>query len=129
METEGQNDITDNVEDINLTNQLIGEVQGFIFVMRWLIYEFYGFKSLKQEGLLSAADFDALEDDILYIIHKVTCVNQVYETLLVLSRLLNNQDDRLLRKKYRAIEENQSEFFPIEIVAHQEEQRSSRNDV
>ena len=89
LDTE-MNDTVDNVGDINLTNQLIGEVQGFIFVMRWLIYEFYGFKGLKQEGLLSAADFDALEDDMLYIIHKVTCVNQVYETLLVLSRLLNN---------------------------------------
>ena len=88
IETE-MNDTTE-VHDINLTNQLIGEVQGFIFVMRWLIYEFYGFKNLKQEGLISAADFDALEDDMLYIIHKVTCVNQVYETLLVLSRLLNN---------------------------------------
>jgi hypothetical protein len=27
----------------------------------------------------------------------------VYETLLVLSRLLNNKDDKELRKKYRAI--------------------------
>jgi len=30
-----------NVDEINLTNQLIGEVQGFIFVMRWLLFEFY----------------------------------------------------------------------------------------
>lgn len=74
LETE-TNEAIENVGDINLTNQLIGEVQGFIFVMRWLIYEFYGFKGLKQEGLLNAADFDALEDDMLYIIHKVTCVN------------------------------------------------------
>ena len=32
------------VNEINLANQLIGEVQGFIFVVRWLIYEFYQFK-------------------------------------------------------------------------------------
>ena len=35
------------IEDINLTNQIIGEVQGFILVMRWLVYEFYSFKGLK----------------------------------------------------------------------------------
>ena len=35
------------IEDINLTNQIIGEVQGFILVMRWLVYEFYNLKVLK----------------------------------------------------------------------------------
>lgn len=39
-----QSDQEDKLGDINVTNQLIGEVQGFIFVMRWLIYEFYGFR-------------------------------------------------------------------------------------
>lgn len=43
--------------------------------MRWLIYEFYGFRQLKQEGLIFSKDFDAIEDDVLYIIHKVTVVN------------------------------------------------------
>ena len=57
--------------------------------MRWLIYEFYQFKTLKQEGLLTAADFEMLEDDVIYLIHKVTCVNQVFDNILVLSRLLN----------------------------------------
>ena len=49
-----------------MTNQLIGEVQGFIYVMRWLVYEFYEFKEL---GLMKE-DFEAIEDDVLYIIHR-----------------------------------------------------------
>ena len=43
--------------------------------MRWFIYEFYGFRQFKLEGLIFPKDFDAIEDDILYIIHKVTVVN------------------------------------------------------
>ena len=61
--------------------------------MRWLVYEFYNFRALKQEGLLRAADFEAIEDDVLFIIHKKTVQKEVYETLLVLTRLLNNQED------------------------------------
>ena len=47
-------------------------MQGFILVMRWLVYEFYNFRALKQEGLLRAVDFEAIEDDVLFIIHKKT---------------------------------------------------------
>jgi hypothetical protein len=40
-----QYDDFDNFEEeckeVNLTNQLIGEVQAFIFVLRWMLYEFY----------------------------------------------------------------------------------------
>ena len=35
---------TMKLKEINLTNQLIGEVQHFIFVMRWVIYQFYNFR-------------------------------------------------------------------------------------
>lgn len=37
-----------DINEINVTNQLIGEVQGFIFLLRWLVYEFYSFKKLRQ---------------------------------------------------------------------------------
>ena len=47
MTTELDDEEEENIEEINLTNQLIGEVQGFILVMRWLVYEFYQFKQLK----------------------------------------------------------------------------------
>ena len=40
--------------------------------MRWLVYEFYNFKYLKQEGFLQGCDFEAIEEDVLYIIHKKT---------------------------------------------------------
>jgi len=40
--------------------------------MRWVVFEFYDFKGLKNEGLLQTNDFEALEDDIVYIIHKAT---------------------------------------------------------
>ena len=87
-----------------MTNQVIGEVQGFIFIMRWLVYEFYNFKYLKQEGLLQGSDFEAIEEDVLYIIHKKTVQKEVYDTLLVLTRLLNNVEDRKIRHKFKKIE-------------------------
>ena len=59
------------IEDVNLTNQIIGEVQGFILIMRWLVYEFYNFKVLKQKGYMKAADFNAIEEDMLFMIHKM----------------------------------------------------------
>lgn len=111
LNTENDEEVT----DINLTNQLIGEVQGFIFIMRWFIYEFYSFKQLKSDGLLQYTDFEALEDDLLYTIHQVTVQNGVYDTLLVLSRLLNNRDDKKIRDKYKQIEKHHSKFFPIQM--------------
>jgi len=74
-----QSEIVDDamVTDINLTNLIINEVQVFIFTLRWVIYEFYNFKGLKAEGLLSGNDFEALEDDIVYLIHKVAVKEQV----------------------------------------------------
>mmetsp|Transcript_17368 Transcript_17368/g.29210 ORF Transcript_17368/g.29210 Transcript_17368/m.29210 type:complete len:574 (+) Transcript_17368:90-1811(+) len=102
------------INEINLTNQLIGEVQVFMFLMRWLIYEFYQFKRLKAEGQLTAADFDTLEDDILFILHKVTVSHEVYEILLVLSRLLHNKEDKLMREKYRHIGRSKSKLYPFD---------------
>lgn len=111
MEEEGQ-DI--DINDINLTNQIIGEVQGFILVMRWLVYEFYNFKYLKQEGYLQGADFEAIEDDVLFIIHKKTVHKEVYMTLLVLTRLLNNMEDKKVRHKFKKIQQHRSKLFPLE---------------
>lgn len=102
------------IEDINLTNQIIGEVQGFILVMRWLVYEFYNLKSLKQRGYLKAADFEAIEEDVLFMIHKMTVIDEVFDSLLVLTRLLNNIDDRKLRHKFKKLEEKKKRLFPLE---------------
>lgn len=52
IEENGDDEDSVKLDEINMTNQLIGEVQGFIFVMRWLLFEFYGFKKLKNEGFL-----------------------------------------------------------------------------
>lgn len=103
-----------DINDINLTNQIIGEVQGFILVMRWLVYEFYNFKSLKQDGFLQGADFEAIEDDVLFIIHKKTVHKEVYDTLLVLTRVLNNIEDKKIRHKFKKIEKYRSKLFPLE---------------
>ena len=56
---------------------------------------------LKSDGLLQFTDFEALEDDLLYTIHKLAVHEGVYDTLLVLSRLLNNRDDKKIREKYK----------------------------
>mmetsp|Transcript_40702 Transcript_40702/g.62123 ORF Transcript_40702/g.62123 Transcript_40702/m.62123 type:complete len:117 (+) Transcript_40702:1618-1968(+) len=82
--------------------------------MRWLVYEFYQFKALKQEGLLLFSDFEALEEDILFILHKLTVKDEVYDILLILSRLLNNKDDKGFREKYRHIARSYSLLYPIE---------------
>lgn len=82
--------------------------------MRWLVHEFYQFKKLKNDGLLELADFQALEDDLLFLLHKITVGDQVYETLIVLTRLLNNRDDKRMRDKYKMIASRQSRFFPLE---------------
>ena len=61
-------------------------------------------------------DFDALEDDVLFILHKLIVKNEVYSTLIVLSRLLNNKDDKLIRDKYKSLTKFQSELFPIQTL-------------
>lgn len=68
-----------------------------------MIYEFYDFRTLKKQGLLKSTDFDSLEDDIVFLIHRVTVQEGVYEILVVMSRLLNNKVDKELRRKYRLI--------------------------
>ena len=103
------------VNEINLANQLIGEVQGFIFVMRWLIYEFYQFKKLCQQGYLQFQDLEALKEDILFICHKMIVGKEVFETLIVLSRLFNNKIDKKIREKYKQVQQDQSPYFPLEI--------------
>lgn len=48
------------------------------------------------------------------MIHKLTVRKEVYETLLILTRLLNNMDDKLLRQKYKKIFKFKKKLFPIE---------------
>lgn len=40
-------DEEEETTNINLTNQLIGEVQAFTYIIRWFMYEFYQFKVFK----------------------------------------------------------------------------------
>ena len=53
--------------------------------------------------MLVSQDFEALDDDILFILHKITVSDGVYETLIVLTRLLNNHEDKKIRDKYKLI--------------------------
>lgn len=99
---------------MNLTNQLVGEVQLFIFTMRWVMYEFYQFKALRKEDLLVAGDFEALEDDLVFIIHKIVMKDQVLNSMVVLNRVYKNKADKDIRKKYKLVSDHQSVYFPIE---------------
>ena len=42
-------------------------------------------------------DFEAIEDDVLYIIHTNIVCKEIYQSLLVLTRLLHNHGDKLIR--------------------------------
>ena len=97
-EDSGSGALETQVNEINLANQLIGEVQGFIFIMRWLIYEFYQFKRFSQNGYLKFSDLEALKEDILYVCHKIIVGKEVFEILIVLSRLYNNKEDKRIRE-------------------------------
>ena len=52
------------------------------------------------------SDFEAIEEDMLYTIHKMTVSNEVHEILLILSRLNKNKVDTLLREKYSLIKKH-----------------------
>ena len=82
--------------------------------MRWVMYEFYQFKALRKEQLLVAGDFEALEDDLVFIIHKIVMKDQVLSSMVVLNRVYKNKADKDIRKKYKLVTEHQSQFFPIE---------------
>ena len=64
--------------------------------------------------MLVSQDFEALDDDILFILHKITVSDGVYETLIVLTRLLNNHEDKKVRDKYKVIDANEGPYFPME---------------
>ena len=71
MSTKGNIETGENFDElqeeatkVNLTNQLIGEVQAFILVLRWMLYEFYQFKDYKKEGFIAPTDFEAIEEDL-----------------------------------------------------------------
>lgn len=103
MDAEEQDETTET-QEINLANQLVGETQVFIHTMRVVLYEFYGIRALKQEGLLQHQDFDNLEDDIFFIIQKLTIKDSVLTIMVVLSRIMNNKADKEFREKCRLIE-------------------------
>ena len=63
---------------------------------------------------MKAADFEAIEEDVLFMIHKMTVFDEVFDSLLVLTRLLNNIDDRKLRHKFKKLEEKKKRLFPLE---------------
>ena len=60
MESEVENDEDDSacsdqdLNEINLTNQLIGEVQAFIFITRCQIFEFYQVNQLVNANIIMA---------------------------------------------------------------------------
>jgi len=68
---------------------------------------------LKQEGYLTFKDFESLEEDILFILHKKTVQREVFEILVILSRLLNNKEDKLFRDKYRHLKRTYAPLYPI----------------
>ena len=53
---------------------------------------------------MKAADFNAIEEDMLFMIHKMVVQEEVFDSLLVLTRLLNNIDDRKIRHKLKKLE-------------------------
>jgi hypothetical protein len=62
-----------------------------------MLYEFYQFKEYKKEKLISGNDFEAIEEDLEFIIHKKVVSGEVNKILLVLSRILNKTEDKKLR--------------------------------
>lgn len=68
---------------------------------------------------------EAIKEDILFICHKIIVGKEVYETLIVLSRLFNNKTDKRIREKYKKILKDQSPYFPMEIWPSPDERRAS----
>tara|TARA_B110000285_G_C14681278_1_gene404798 strand:+ start:369 stop:569 length:201 start_codon:yes stop_codon:yes gene_type:complete len=62
-----------------------------------MLYEFYQFKEYKKEKLIAGTDFEAIEEDLEFIIHKKTVCGEVNKILIVLSRMLNSTEDKKLR--------------------------------
>lgn len=54
-----------------------------------MLYEFYQFKEYKKQNYIESSDFEAIEEDLVYIIHKKVADKKVNHNLVVLSRLLN----------------------------------------
>jgi len=110
-----EEELKEEASKINMTNQLIGEVQAFIFVLRWMLYEFYQFKEYKKEGYIGTNDFEAIEEDLVFIIHKRVVNEDVNTILIVMSRMLNASEDKKLRKTEQKIIQKMPEYFPIEL--------------
>lgn len=102
------------VEDVNFSNQVIGEVQQFILVIKWLVREFYNFDVLERKYLTKSGDFEAIEEDLLFSIHKMTVQGEVLEYLVVLSRLLNSKNDKKLRSRFKELASKNQGLFPLE---------------
>lgn len=66
------------------------------------------------ENILRPSDFQAIDEDVLLLIHSKIVCKEVHASLLVLSRLLNSNEDKNMRIKYKAIQNFKSEFYPLE---------------
>ena len=59
-----------------------------------MLYEFYELKEYKKQCFIMSSDFEAIEEDLVYIIHKKVADKKVNHNLVVLSRLLNHDEDK-----------------------------------
>ena len=62
-----------------------------------MLFEFYQFRDFKKEKLIAGCDFEAIEEDLEFIIHKKVVIEEVNIILIVLSRILNTREDKKLR--------------------------------
>ena len=53
-----------------------------------------------------SGDFEALEDDLVFIIHKIVMKDQVLNSMVVLNRVYKNKADKDIRKKYKLVYEH-----------------------
>ena len=61
------------------------------------MHEFYQFKHFKKEKMVTGKDYEALEEDLEFIVHNKVVSGQVNKILTVLSRILNSTKDKKLR--------------------------------
>ena len=80
-----------------------------------MLFEFYQFKEYRKEKLIAGSDFEAIEEDLEFIIHKKVVSEDVNKILIVLSRMLNAEEDKKLRYTERQMIKKLPKFFPIEL--------------
>ena len=90
-----------------------------------MLFEFYQFKEYKKEKLIAGCDFEAIEEDLEFIIHKKVVSEEVNIILIVLSRILNTREDKKLRLTEKQMIQKLPKFFPIEL---EQENQANPND-